>query len=250
MKFINFVIERWRSLLISAGIFFGGMIVIAVIMNSVVMPMVVRHGDECLVPDITYMSLSAAEIKLNESDLQMAVNMEEFNAEHPKGTIIAQLPEAGASVKRGMKVRVTISKGAASATVPNLRGVSLREAKLMLEREGLAMGDLLWFTDEVLPDGVIIESRPGSGTVMKLNAKVQLVVNRKQTDVKVKVPDFVGLDFTEAKQVAEENYLIIGDISYKVDDRMLPETVLYQSIAPDSEVQKWAIINLTISQLE
>jgi beta-lactam-binding protein with PASTA domain len=160
------------------------------------------------------------------------------------------LPEAGASVKRGMKVRVTVSKGAASATVPNLRGVSLREAKLMLEREGLAMGDLLWFTDDVLPDGVIIESRPGSGTVMKLNAKVQLVVNRKQTDVKVKVPDFVGLDFSEAKQVAEENYLIIGDISYKVDDRMLPETVLYQSIAPDSEVQKWAIINLTISQLE
>jgi beta-lactam-binding protein with PASTA domain len=250
MKFINFVIERWRYLLISAGIFFGGLIVIAVIMNSIVMPMVVRHGDECLVPDITYMSLGAAEIKLKESDLQLAVNMEEFNAEHPKGTIIAQLPEAGASVKRGMKVRVTVSKGAASATVPNLRGVSLREAKLMLEREGLAMGDLLWFTDDVLPDGVIIESRPGSGTVMKLNAKVQLVVNRKQTDVKVKVPDFVGLDFSEAKQVAEENYLIIGDVSYKVDDRMLPETVLYQSIAPGSEVQKWAIINLTISQLE
>jgi beta-lactam-binding protein with PASTA domain len=112
------------------------------------------------------------------------------------------------------------------------------------------MGDLLWFTDEILPDGVIIESRPGAGTVMKLNAEVQLVVNRKQTDVKIEVPDFVGLDYSEAQQVAEENYLIIGDLSYKVDDRMLPETVLFQSIPPETEVPKWTIVNLTISQLE
>jgi beta-lactam-binding protein with PASTA domain len=112
------------------------------------------------------------------------------------------------------------------------------------------MGELLWYTDEVLPDGVIIESRPNAGTVMKLNAEVQLVVNRKQSDIRVTVPDFVGLDYSEAEAVAEENYLIIGDISYKVDDRMLPETVLYQSIAPNTEVSKWTIINLTISQLE
>lgn len=250
MKIKDFIIDKWRYLLITAGVFFGGLLIIAVIMDSIVMPIAVRHGDECLVPDIMYMSLPAAEIKLKESNLQLAVNLEEFNAEHPKGTIITQLPEPGASVKRGMKVRVTISKGAASATVPNLRGVSLREAKLMLEGEGLVLGDLLWFADDVLPDGVIIESRPGAGTVMKLNAKVQLVVNRKQTDVKIKVPDFVGLDFGEAKQVAEENYVIIGDVSYKVDERMLPETVLYQSIPPGSEVTKWTIINLTISQLE
>jgi beta-lactam-binding protein with PASTA domain len=112
------------------------------------------------------------------------------------------------------------------------------------------MGDLLWYTDDVLPDGVIIESRPDAGTVMRLNAEVQLVVNRKQTDVLIPVPDFVGLDYSEAQQTAEENYLIIGDISYKVDDRMLPETVLYQSIAPGTEVPKWTIVSLTISQLE
>ena len=250
MRLGEFIQEKWRYILISLGIFILGMIILAVVMDKIVMPIVVRHGDEVLVPDVMYMSMQTAEIKLHESDLKMDISLEEFNAEHPKGTIIAQLPESGASVKRGMNVRVTLSKGAASATVPKLRGVTLREAKLLLEQEGLVMGDLLWFTDEVLPDGVIIESRPDAGTVMKLNAEVQLVVNRKQTDIQVMVPDFVGLDYSEAQQLAEENYLIIGDISYKVDDRMLPETVLYQSIAPQTEVPKWSIVNLTISQLE
>lgn len=250
INIIETIRSSWRNILITLIVFFGGILILAIIVDQLIMPMVVRHGDECPVPDVTYMSLQAAEIKLNEADLQMAVELEEFSAEHPKGTIIDQLPEPGATVKRGMRVQVTISKGAASATVPKLRGVTLREAKLMLENEGLVMGDLLWFTDEVLPDGVIIESRPDVGTVMKLNAEVQLVVNRKQTDVLIPVPDFVGLDLTEARQVAEENYLIVGDISYKVDDRMLPETVLYQSLPPSTEVSKWSIINLTISQLE
>jgi len=246
----NIIASKWKYILVALFVFIGGIAVLILLMDKAVMPILTRHGDECLVPDITYMSKQAAEIKLKESDLKMVEAQKEFNAQYPKSTIIAQLPEPGATVKRGMTIRATVSKGAASATVPALRGVTLREAKLLLEREGLVMGDLLWFADEVLPDGVIVESRPDAGTVMKLNAEVQLVVNRKQTDILVKVPDFVGLDFSETEILAEENYLIIGDVSYKVDDRMLPETVLFQSVTPDSEVPKWTIVNLTISQLE
>ena len=247
---LNNLIKKWKHLLVALGVFIGGTLALALLMDKVVLPMVIRHGDECLVPDVTCLSLQAGTIKLKESNLKPVVALEEFSAQHPKGAIIAQLPEPGATVKRGMNVRVTLSKGAASAMVPNLRGVTLREAKLLLEQEGLVMGDLLWYTDEILPDGVIIESRPKAETVMKLNAEVQLVVNRKHTDILVTAPDFIGLDYSEAELIAEENYLIIGDVSYKVDDRMLPETVLFQSIPPESEVPKWTIINLTISQLE
>ncbi|OQX92032.1 MAG: hypothetical protein B6D58_05120 [candidate division Zixibacteria bacterium 4484_95] len=242
--------KEWKNFLISLAVFIGGLLLLSVLMDTVVMPMIVHHGDECFVPYITDMSLKSAKVKLKENGLKLAVTQEEFSSDYPKGTIISQVPEAGASVKKGMSIRVTVSKGSASAVVPNLRGVTLREAKFMLEKEGLAMGDILWYNDEILPDGVIIESRPAEGTVMRLNAEVLLVINRRQTDVLVNVPDFVGLDLSEAMVLAEENNLLIGEISYKVDDRMLPETVLFQSIAPNSQVQKWTVINLTISQPE
>lgn len=244
------IIKEWKNILVSLAVFLGGLLVLAILMDTIIMRIVVRHGEECFVPYITNMSLKAARVKLKENGLKMTVALEEFSAEYPKGTVISQLPEQGATVKKGMSIRVTVSKGSASAVVPNLRGVTLREAKFKLEREGLEMGDILWYNDETLPDGVIIESRPLVGTVMKLNAEVLLVVNRRQTDVLITVPDFVGLDLSEVVVIAEENNLLIGEISYKVDDRMLPETVLFQSIAPNSQVQKWTVINLTVSQPE
>jgi beta-lactam-binding protein with PASTA domain len=244
------LVKEWKNILISLTVFLGGLLLLAVLMDTIIMRIVVRHGDECFVPYITNMSLKAARVKLNEGGLKLAVAQEEFSSEYSKGTIISQLPESGATVKKGMGVRVIVSKGSASAVVPNLRGVTLREAKFMLEREGLAMGDILWYNDETLPDGVIIESRPTTSTVMKLNAEVLLVINRRQTDILVAVPDFVGFDLSEVMALAEENNLLIGEISYKVDDRMLPETVLFQSIAPNSQVQKWTVINLTVSQPE
>lgn len=244
------IIKEWKNILVSLAVFLGGLLVLAILMDTIIMRIVVRHGEECFVPHITKMSLKAARVKLKENGLKLTVALEEFNADYPKGTIISQLPEQGASVKKGMSVRVTVSKGSASAEVPNLRGVTLREAKFKLEKEGLVMGDILWYNDQNLPDGVIIESRPFAGTVMKLNAEVLLVVNRRQTDILVTVPDFVGLDLSEVIVIAEENNLLIGEINYKVDDRMLPETVLFQSIAPNSRVQKWTVINLTVSQPE
>jgi len=250
MDLKKLIYENRRNLLITLGVFVGCLLLLAIIMDQIVMPIFVHQGDECRVPDVINMSLATAEIKLEDTDLQATVAMEEFNADYPKGTVISQYPEPGASVKRNMRVRVTVSKGAASAVVPRLRGVSLREAQLMLEKEGLIAGDLLWFSDDVLPDGVIIESRPGEGSVMRPNAEVQLVVNRKDSDIKVKVPDFVGLDLSEGKRMAEASYLIFGEISYKVDARMLPETILYQSIPPGVEVSKWTIVNLTVSQTE
>jgi beta-lactam-binding protein with PASTA domain len=75
-------------------------------------------------------------------------------------------------------------------------------------------------------------------------------VNRLETDIKVDVPNFVGLDLIEAKKLAENNSIILSDIKYRKDDRMLPETVLSQSLAPGTKVPKWTEVKLIVSQSE
>jgi beta-lactam-binding protein with PASTA domain len=66
----------------------------------------------------------------------------------------------------------------------------------------------------------------------------------------IKVPNFVGLDLDRAKATAEENYLLIGDISYSRDEKLLPETVISQSIPAGQDVKKWSAINLIISSTD
>ncbi len=118
------------------------------------------------------------------------------------------------------------------------------------EREGLQPGIIIWLTNETRPDGVILGSVPAEGTVMKLNADVELLVNRKETGVMITVPDFVGLDLEQARIHAEENYLLIGELTIEVDNELLPETVIGQSIPDNDLVSKWSVVDLTISILE
>ncbi|MEE9554423.1 MAG: PASTA domain-containing protein, partial [candidate division Zixibacteria bacterium] len=202
---------------ITAGVFFGGLLIIALIMNFIVMPLMVREGSETRVPDIVDLTLRAAEAKLQEAGLGTIKGNEEFDPERPKGSVISQRPEGGSIVKKGRRVILTISKGSASATVPKIEGYSLREARFLLEKEGLQPGGIIWLTDDTKPDGVIISTVPSDGTVMKLNAEVELLVNRRETDIMVTVPVLVGLDLELAKIIAEDNFLLVGELTMMVD---------------------------------
>jgi eukaryotic-like serine/threonine-protein kinase len=242
--------EKLIRIGIAAGTFIAGFLILLLIADIFVMPAWTRKGSETEVPNVIDLSLQAAETRLKEADLSVVNGGEEYDPQRPKGTVIIQVPEGGAMVKSGRRVVLTLSKGSASATVPGLEGFTLREAGLLLEKEGLRQGIITWYTDESRPDGVIIGSIPPAGTVMKLNADVQLIVNRIESEMMVKVPDFNGLDLDKAKSLAEENYLLIGDLSYTTDESLLPETVVGQSVPAGLEVKKWTAINLTVTLTE
>jgi serine/threonine-protein kinase len=242
--------EAWQGPAISAGVFIGGILILLVIADTIVMPLMTRQGSETEVPNVVNLSAQAAEARLKDARLGFMLGGEEYDPQRPKGTIINQVPEGGSKVKTGRRVTLTLSRGSASALVPTLEGFTLREAGMLLEKEGLQTGAITWFNDASRPDGVIIGSIPPAGTIMKLNAEVQLIVNRAENEMLITVPKFIGLDLANAKQLAEENYLLIGDVNYSVKEDLLPETVVAQSVPTGNQVKKWSIINLTISSTE
>lgn len=242
--------EHLIGVSISLGVFAAGLLVLALTFDFIAMPLLVKEGSETRVPEVINLSLRAAEAKLAEVGLESIRGDEEFDSERPRGTVINQRPEGGATVKKGRRVFLTVSKGSASATVPQLEGFTLREARFLLEKEGLQPGGIVWIMDESRPDGVILGSVPSEGTVMRLNARVELIVNRKETELLVIVPTFVGLDLEQARIMAEESYLLIGDLRMQVNENLLPETVIHQSIHAGDQVKKWSVIDLTVSVLE
>jgi beta-lactam-binding protein with PASTA domain len=242
--------EPLRGILITAGVFIGGMIVLLLFVDGMFMPIYTRQSSEVEVPKVIDLSLQAAEAQIKEADLKAVVGSEEFDSKRPKGTVILQIPEGGSMVKSGRRVTLTVSKGSASATIPDLEGFTLREATMMLERQGLAAGQIIWNADPDLPDGVVISSVPAAGTVMRLNAEIQLIVNRIETEMVVRVPNFVGLDLDEARSLAQDNYLLIGNVTHSADENLLPETVMSQSIPEGNDVKKWSAIDLTVSGSE
>jgi serine/threonine-protein kinase len=250
LKVLEFLNREKKFFLIILAVFFGGLLAVGLIVDNLIMPVIVHHGSEFVLPQIVNLPIKVAEKKMKDLNLNLVITGEEYNSFFPIGIIISQVPEPGTTVKKGSTIRAIVSKGEASATMPTIKGLSLREAKLLIENANLTVGEITWYEDEGFPDGVVVESYPVAGTVLKANSSVQLVVNRLETDVKVDVPNFIGLDLAEAKKLAEENGILVSDIKYRKDERMLPETVLSQSLAPGTKVLKWTEVKLIVSQSE
>ncbi len=107
----------------------------------------------------------------------------EFN-ELPEGTVIRQSPEAGARVKKGDVVTLTISKGIEQVQVPDLRKCTESEAAQKLLDAKLERGNNIDSAyDDTIPEGCIISQTPQAGSSVNAHSKVDYVVSLGKEEI-------------------------------------------------------------------
>ena len=104
------------------------------LMDWIVMPVYTHHGQEMELPDITEHSLEDAQRILDAKGFKLIKDREKFDSNYPKGTVIFQNPAPYSKAKKGRRIYVTVSSGDRPVTVPNLVGVSERDAAFLLNR--------------------------------------------------------------------------------------------------------------------
>ncbi|MBD3232946.1 MAG: PASTA domain-containing protein [candidate division Zixibacteria bacterium] len=219
------------------------------VVDEVIMPSFVGLGDEKVVPDVSDINIEVAKQTLEEQGFGWRISSEEFSPTHPPLTVIKQQPLAGLVVKSGRIVELVISKGSEFSVVEDLRGFTLRQAKLRLMEDGFEVGLITYDFDESLPPEVVIRTYPAAMAEVERGTPVDLVVNiRKGTEL-VLVPDFIGLDFGSVKEELSEHGLVLGDVDYVEDETVLPETILSQSLVPGMEVLQDTEISFTVSRI-
>jgi len=92
-----------------------------------------------------------------------------------KGTVYAQIPDPGTLTGRGRDVNLLLRhkspQGGESVRVPDLVGLSIREARRLLLGCGLRSG--------ITGAGIVVRQRPGAGTVVRRESTVRLVCRLK-----------------------------------------------------------------------
>ncbi len=218
-----------------------------VIFNSLIMPAITRHGSEFPLPTIEGMTVAEAEPVLMEGGLSLEVTSEEYHPDKPTGTILTQFPVGGTEVKSGRTVKVVTSLGQKAVEVPDLRGFSIRQARLTLEAEGFMLGDVEWTLADSLPEKVVVFSYPKAGTFIPYGSEVNLMVNRGPYQRTVFVPRLIGLSLDEATQRLEERGLAVGLVSLVMDENFLPQTVMEQSEEAGNELMPGEEVDLVLS---
>lgn len=135
--------------------------------------------------------------------------------------VIFQEPAAGSVVKFGRTIFLTINrKTPPSIPMPNLVGISFRNALLTMQSFRLTMGDTIYKPD--LASGSVLEQHYKgqiitAGTMVPIGSKIDLVIAEGFSGA-IDVPNLVGLSWQEASVILDSliltpNAIWEGDIS-------------------------------------
>lgn len=163
-------LERWQ-VWAGVGLLAVGAILLAVwILSGIISPSKVQ------VPNFVNMDVEEAARVASRNDLGVLVVGQEYNADVKPNYIIAQSPEGGLMVRKKTVVSVLQSLG--PLTVPNLVGLSLEDAKKVLESRGFRLGEIAYREVPDFTENRVVETDPPYGSKLSGGDVVNLVVSR------------------------------------------------------------------------
>jgi serine/threonine-protein kinase len=120
------------------------------------------------IPNVTGKTYDQAAATLAQVGLA-AVRADAFSDTVLKDQVIGTTPGAGASVDKGSKVTVTISKGPDVVAVPNVKGKSVQQAQAALQQAGLGVSNVFG-----PPNKTVFDTDPTAGAQVKRGSSVNL----------------------------------------------------------------------------
>ena len=148
--------RTWKRFGLLAACIVAAIAAVGIIVDQVVLPAIVRASDVVVVPSLVGTPLERAQADLAARQLVLVEPREQYSDKIPKGRVMSQLPYAGAQVKEGRRIYVTVSKGIETIEMPNVRGQLMRDARLTLMRAGLAIGDVQYeYSDSIEQNRII-----------------------------------------------------------------------------------------------
>lgn len=101
-----------------------------------------NHDQKIQVPDLHKLTISEAQRKLNELNLDFKViDSASYNIDYPKKSVIEQSPEGGEFVKEKRKIYLTLNPSKyRDITIPDLNGRTKRQAESELQAIGFIVG--------------------------------------------------------------------------------------------------------------
>jgi serine/threonine-protein kinase len=113
--------------------------------------------------------------------------------------------------------RSLIGGNTQQVTVPDVRGISVADARSTLEAQGLTLGEQTEKSDKNIPEGNVIDQSPESGNRIEEGSAVNVVVSTGVEETTV--PTLVDLSLDQARQALHEAGLELGDTTPKPSDQ-------------------------------
>ncbi len=175
-----------------------------------------NHNQIISVPDFFGMTINNAKKMAKQKDLYIKVVDSIYTNKVEHGCVFSQTPDAENNVKEKRTIFLTINAFLSEQVhMPDLTGVSLRQAQADAESYGLKIGKLKYVPD-IAKNNVLKQYFNGKeikqGTLIKKGSVIDLTVGRGLSNEKTYVPNILGLTQQQAIDKLTEASLNIGAI--------------------------------------
>lgn len=201
---------------------------------------------EVSVPDLTNSTANDASALL--SDLGLTMRVDEIRRPDPKigtGRVLAQEPAPGAVTRRQRTVKVWLSAGARSSTVPVLTGETERTAQLRLAQDGLVLAGVSEIRSEEYPSDVVVGQEPPAKSG---GSKVALLVNRGERGATFVMPDLIGVNGDRAADLLRQHGFRVAVVGSNPYPGVAAGVVLRQSPQAGFQIAPGEPISLEVSR--
>ena len=222
--------------------------IVAGVSTYFTLSLIIKSEDSVLVPDVIGKDVVKVLEQLTELDLNTKVKESQYSVEVPKNHVIFQEPSAGSEIKIGRDIKIVISRGPQTIMMPNLFGISLRQAQITIEELDLCLGATSSTSDMVVDKGDIKAQFPLPDSMVNRGVCVDLLVSKGPRPKSFKMPDIVGLQLDDALLTIDNSRLVHGEIKVRYHRDKPKSSILEQAPLPGSRVEEWQTVNLVVNR--
>jgi serine/threonine-protein kinase len=230
-------------LLILVALFAAGVLAF----NFVIMPMLVHQSGAVIVPDLRNTSEKQATQTLSRLGLKLNVTRSEHDPQTPEGFVISQSPRANDNLKPGRTVNVVTSLGPEMHRVPDLKGMSLRQGRSVLEQAGLTLGRVARVVREDTDKESVVATSPPVGDEVFDGEQVEVVLAVTAGGRTFMMPDLSGQDMLFVREKLEKLGFRVSSVRYEPREGVFPNTIVDQRPRPGARIREGESVELVAS---
>lgn len=177
---------------------------------------IIKSEDTVVVPDLLGKDVVYSLEILTDLGLNTKIKGSEYSDDFPKNHVLLQEPLPGSEIKKGRDLRIVLSRGPKVITMPNVVGLPVRQARLLLEESGLCSGNDTYVYDNATTNkDVVIAQDPLYSILVNRGRCVNLLLSMGQRPRAYQMSDLRGLSVDEAVIEIERSHLQVGRFRYE-----------------------------------
>ena len=245
-KFVEFI-EKHKAL----SVFIGLILLFFIAFGLTMLILHFTNPKEVDVPTVVGLTKEEAKSKIENAKLKFEIESEEYNTDVEAGKVISQDPQGTETslikVKEGETVKVKVSKGTETTTVPNVKGKSREEAEQLIEDAKLT-AEVVEETSKTVKEGYVISQETEPNASANAGDTVKIHVSTGTGIAQVTMVDLTGKKEADAKSTLSDLKLV-ANVGYTEDNSKDDGVVLKQSVEVGKVVDEGTTVTITVNKV-